>query len=95
MALLMVCSYVNVTNQPVFGNGVTCDQQIALYNTTISTGKNAPVAVQGNISVIAPYLPSHSNFTGVYGIKVDIAFIENNLVSCSSLKGYSGTGSGD
>ena len=86
---------MNVTNQPVFSDDLTCDQQITLYNTTLSEGKNAPVGVQGNISVVAPYLPSDSTFTNIYGVKVDIAFIENNLVSCSSLKGYSGTGSGD
>jgi hypothetical protein len=45
--------------------------------------------------VEAPYFPITSTFQNVFGIKVDIAFIENNGLPCSTLKGYSGTGSGD
>ena len=88
-------SYVNVTNQPTFTDGLTCDNQLNLFNTTLSTGKNAPVDIVGEIMVEAPYFPTTSTFKNVFGIKVDIAFIENNGVSCSTLKGYSGTGSGD
>jgi hypothetical protein len=78
---------VNVTNQPIFTNAVKCDQQITLFNTSVSTGKNAAVGVKGDIFVAAPYLPQDSYFQGVYGLKVDIAFIENNMLDCSSLKG--------
>ncbi len=66
-----------------------------LYNTTLSTGRNAPVGIQGDITIKAPYLPSDSTFRGVYGIKVDVAFIEFPGILCSELEGYSGTGSGD
>lgn len=38
--------------------------------------------------VKAPYFPTDTAFCDVYGIKVDIAFIENNQVPCSELKGY-------
>jgi hypothetical protein len=38
--------------------------------------------------VKAPYFATDTTFCDVYGIKVDIAFIENNLVPCSELKGY-------
>lgn len=80
--------YVNVTNQPVFENAMlNCDQQITLYNSSVSTGKNAAVGVMGDIFVAAPYLPVDSFFQGVHGLKVDIAFIENNMLNCSSLKG--------
>jgi hypothetical protein len=37
--------------------------------------------------VAAPYLPKDSYFKDVSGIKVDIAFIENNMLPCESLKG--------
>lgn len=86
---------MNVTNQPTFKDGLSCDNQLNLYNTTLSTGKNAPVGVIGEIMIKAPYIPTTSVFRDVHGIKVDIAFIENNQIPCSQLKGYSGTGSGD
>jgi hypothetical protein len=81
-------SYVNVTNQPIFANAsLNCDRQITLYNSSVSTGKNAAVGVKGDIFVAAPYLPVDSFFPDVHGLKVDIAFIENNMLKCSSLKG--------
>lgn len=76
-----------MTNQPVFSNGQKCDQQITLYNSSVSTGKNAAVGIKGDIFVAAPYLPKDSYFDAVYGLKVDIAFIENNLLDCQTLKG--------
>ena len=88
-------SYVNITNQPLFSDGLSCDLQVNLYNTTLSEGSNAPVGIKGDITVKAPYLPQDSVFKGVSGIKVDVAFIEYNMLSCASLKGYHGSGSGD
>ena len=80
-------SYVNVTNQPIFANAsLNCDQQVTLYNSSVSNGDNAAVGVKGDIFVSAPYLPVDSFFPDVYGLKVDIAFIENNMLNCSSLK---------
>lgn len=78
---------MNVTNQPIFSNGIKCDQQITFFNTTLSTGENAAVGLIGDITISSPYLPSYSIFRGIYGVKVDIAFIENNLLDCSTLKG--------
>ena len=80
-------SYMNVTNQPIFSDAVKCDQQITLFNRTLSEGENTPVGLIGDITISAPYLPSDSRFNGIYGLKVDIAFIENNLLDCLSLKG--------
>ncbi|KFY63313.1 hypothetical protein V496_04027 [Pseudogymnoascus sp. VKM F-4515 (FW-2607)] len=79
--------YVNVTNQPIFADGVKCDQQITLFNTTLSKGAYAPVGLKGDISISAPYLPSDSTFKNVFGLKVDVAFIENNFLECQSLQG--------
>jgi hypothetical protein len=84
-----------VTNQPSFTNSTSCDNQLNLFNTTLSTGKNSPVGIVGEIMVKAPYFPITSTFKDIFGIKVDIAFIENNGLDCSLLKGYSGTGPGD
>lgn len=80
-------SYVNVTNQPMFGDGVKCNQQINFFNTTLSQGANAPVDIIGDITVSAPYLLSNSIFKDVHGLKVDVAFLENNNLTCSTLKG--------
>lgn len=79
-------SYVNVTNQPIFASGSSCDQQTTYYNTTLSTEK---VGVRGNISIASPYLPSESSFTGVYGLRTTIGFVEDGYKDCQSLKGYS------
>jgi hypothetical protein len=90
--------FVNVTNQPAFTDGdVGCDNQIMMYNTTISTGVNLPVPIVGDIAIKAPFFQKDKDtqFLGVAGIKVDVAFLENNLVPCKSMKGYHGTGSGD
>ena len=84
---LIHSSYVNVTNQPIFADGLHCDQQITLHNSTLSLGKNAPVGLIGDIVISAPYLPSDSTFKNVFGLKVDVAFIENNFLDCPSLKG--------
>lgn len=89
-------SYKNVTNQPIFSDGVTCDKQINLFNTSLSTGKNAPVGIRGKIKIMLPYFPvEDSAFDEVYGIKLDITFVENPGLLCPSLKGYHATGSGD
>ena len=85
--MLSHSSYVNVTNQPVFADGVKCIRQINLFNTTLSTGANAPVGLIGDIKISAPYLPRDSTFNNVFGLKVDIAFIETNALDCPSLKG--------
>ncbi|RDL34585.1 uncharacterized protein BP5553_07713 [Venustampulla echinocandica] len=80
--------FVNVTNQPAFTDALACDNQIFYYNTTLSQGANAPVTIKGDIKVTAPYLPTTSTFKNVWGIKVDLAFLENNLLPCGDLKGY-------
>lgn len=84
-----------ITNQPSVSNRAVCDNFISLCNSSISEGQNALVVVQANVSIAAPYLPTTTAFAGVYGLKIDRAFIENNYESCSSLNGYSATGSGD
>lgn len=33
--------FVNVTNQPIFGDGLSCDRQVRLFNTSLSQGRRA------------------------------------------------------
>jgi hypothetical protein len=90
--------FVNITNQPAFTNASNgCDNQIMMFNTTLSTGANAPVPIRGDVNIQAPFFLKNkdASFRGVSGIKVDVAFIENNQVNCTSLKGYNGSGPGD
>ena len=81
-----------MTNQPSFGNGTSCLSQQNFFNTTLSTGPNAPVGIKGDVTVQAPYLPTRSVFRDVWGIKVDVAFLENGDLSCETLKGYTFNG---
>ncbi|KAG8879271.1 hypothetical protein FRB97_001801 [Tulasnella sp. 331] len=80
--------YQNVTNQPTFGNGIVCDNQIRFFNTPITQGDYLPIGIQGNITIADPNMPQLSaTYTNVFGVKLDTAFIENNLQNCTSLKG--------
>jgi hypothetical protein len=86
--------YANVTNQPIFAAGaVLCDNMVRYYNTSISTGSLSPVNVQGSTYIAASYVGSGAlSQEGVFGLRSDSAFIENNYQSCSSLQGYTYTG---
>lgn len=81
--------YQNITNQPIFGNGTTCDRQIRLFNSTINQGDFAPVPVKGTIVSNIPPLDASAG-VDVFGMLVDTPFIESNYLDCQSLKGYSG-----
>ncbi|KAF7554051.1 hypothetical protein G7046_g6924 [Stylonectria norvegica] len=79
--------YHNVTNQPSFANGTTCDQQIRFFNTSVSEAPFAPVSVRGDVrSKVGPFKGERS-FKGIDGIQIATAFIERNYLDCKSLKG--------
>jgi len=65
-----------------------------IYNTTLSTVKTG---VLGTVNLPAKFLGDNcaNTYTNVHGLQTDVAFVENFFVPCKSLKGYSGTGSGD
>ncbi|KAL8926698.1 MAG: hypothetical protein Q9208_002772 [Pyrenodesmia sp. 3 TL-2023] len=88
--------FKNITNQPLFGNNSDiCGNQIALWNTTTSTGAYAPQGIVGEASISPPLVPRKTVFRGIRGIRADRTFIETNYLPCASLKGYAGTGEGD
>ena len=90
---------MNVTNQPIFGCAnttclLTCDNMIRFFHTNITAGPFQPVGISGSVS-LAPaarsgvtFFPRGANFWDVKGVKLDVAFIENNYRDCNSLKGY-------
>ncbi|CAM1508246.1 Fc.00g050940.m01.CDS01 [Cosmosporella sp. VM-42] len=79
--------FKNVTNQPSFADGKTCDQMIRFFNTSVTEAPYAPVAVKGGVrSNIGPF-HGFKPFDGLRGIQVATAFIERNYLECSTLKG--------
>ncbi len=82
--------YRNMTNQPSFGNGSTCDNQIRLFNTSLSQGRFAPVPVVGKVVADLPPFRGRQGLGDVHGFEVATPFIENNFLACESLRGYGG-----
>jgi hypothetical protein len=79
--------FKNVTNQPIFINGSSsCCEQIRIYDTPLSLGQHAPVRIQANIDARLGPIGTPTKFEGAQGIQVMTPFIENNYVSCESLR---------
>ena len=67
---------------------------IRFFNTNITAGRFRPIGVSGSVS-LAPaaksgvtFFPSGLKFWNAKGVKLDVAFIENNYRNCNDLKGY-------
>ncbi|PVI02852.1 hypothetical protein DM02DRAFT_521934 [Periconia macrospinosa] len=80
--------FKNFTNQPTFADGKTCDNMIRLFNTTVSSAEKGIERVKGTVRAnIHPFKKEHE-WSNVYGLRLDTAFIENNYLSCESFRGY-------
>ncbi|KAK3996600.1 hypothetical protein QBC44DRAFT_135669 [Cladorrhinum sp. PSN332] len=84
--------FKNITNQPTFANGTSCDNMIRLFNTTMSVDDYAPRTVQGRVKANAFPFRGQQEWTDVYGVQVATPFIENNYLDCRTMRGYVGTG---
>ncbi|KAM7212701.1 hypothetical protein V8F06_011901 [Rhypophila decipiens] len=84
--------FKNITNQPIFGDGVACDLQIRLFNTSLSQAPFEPRYVRGSISANLPPMEKVKKGRGMdyFGVQIDTAFIEVNSLNCSTLQGYVG-----
>ncbi|KAF2825466.1 hypothetical protein CC86DRAFT_43499 [Ophiobolus disseminans] len=82
--------FKNFTNQPTFADGKTCDNMIRLYNTSVTTSPNQIETVRGSVKVNIPPFSDEQEWKGVYGLRMDTAFIENNYLPCEDFRGYSG-----
>lgn len=87
--------FVNVTNQPIFSDPArNCDLQVRLFNTTLSVAPYNPVVVSGSVWVAQAFFSAGGSdgtaWQGVWGVRVDTAFIEYNFVECENLAGYAG-----
>ena len=82
--------FKNFTNQPTFADGKTCDNMIRLFNTSVTTAPNRIERVKGTVRANLQPFSSEQEWTNVYGLRMDTAFIENNYLSCESFRGYTG-----
>lgn len=88
--------FKNITNQPTFANGSTCDNMIRLFDSSMSSGAYEPVFVKGRVSANIAPLEGAAEWSDVYGVQIATPFIENNYLDCRAMQGYAGTpGLGD
>lgn len=82
--------FANITNQPTFADGSTCDNMIRLFNTSVTTAPNRIEHVVGTVKAkIHPFKREHV-WNDVFGVRMDTAFIENNYLPCEGFRGYGG-----
>lgn len=77
--------FANVTNQPTFADGRSCDNMIRLFNTSVTRGIER---VRGRVRARIPPFEGEEVWEGVEGIRLDSAFIENNYLPCEGFSGY-------
>jgi hypothetical protein len=82
--------FKNVTNQPTFADGKTCDNMIRLFNTSLTTAPNRIETVKGSVRARIPPFDGEYEWQDVYGLRFASAFIENNYLPCEDFRGYSG-----
>ncbi|KAK6530634.1 hypothetical protein TWF281_007473 [Arthrobotrys megalospora] len=85
----------NVTNQPFTGNGIICDNQIRIFNTSLTKPPFDPISVSGSVFLDSSLYSLKLNRNDAKGWLFAAAFKENNFIPCPLLNGYRGTGSGD
>lgn len=79
--------FKNVTSQPTFANGKTCDNMIRLFNTSVTASIET---IRGSVRATIPPFMEEKVWENVEGIRLDSAFIENNYLPCEGFKGYGG-----
>ncbi|KAJ4349354.1 uncharacterized protein N0V89_007968 [Didymosphaeria variabile] len=82
--------FKNFTNQPTFADGKTCDNMIRLFNTSLTTAPNGIERVKGTVRANIHPFEEEQEWRGVYGLRMDTAFIENNYLDCEDFRGYDG-----
>lgn len=80
--------FKNVTNQPTFADGKTCDNMIRLFNTSVTTAPNQIESVKGTVKAKLLPFTEEKEWSDVYGLRMDTAFIENNYLPCENFRGY-------
>jgi hypothetical protein len=80
--------FKNVTNQPTFADGKSCDNMIRLFDTSVTVAPNGIESVRGFVKARIPPFTSEMEWSDVYGLRMDTAFIENNYLPCENFRGY-------
>lgn len=80
--------FKNVTNQPTFADGKSCDNMIRLFDTSVSVAPNSIESVRGSVRARIPPFQGEVVWEEVWGLRMDTAFIENNYLPCESFRGY-------
>jgi hypothetical protein len=80
--------FKNVTNQPTFADGKSCDNMIRLFDTSVTVAPNRIESVRGSVRAHLPPLTREMEWNDVYGLRMDTAFIENNYLPCENFRGY-------
>jgi hypothetical protein len=80
--------FKNVTNQPTFADGKSCDNMIRLFDTSVTTAPNRIESVRGSVKARLPPFTQEIEWSDVYGLRMDTAFIENNYLPCENFRGY-------
>jgi hypothetical protein len=80
--------FKNVTNQPTFADGKTCDNMIRLFDTNVTTSPNTIETVKGTVKANLHPFTSEQEWENVYGLRMDTSFIENNYLPCENFGGY-------
>lgn len=75
----------NVTNQPTFADGRSCDNMIRLFNTSVTTEIER---VRGSVRAKIYPFEGEEVWEDVEGIRLNTAFIENNYLPCEGFSGY-------
>jgi hypothetical protein len=75
----------NVTNQPTFADGKTCDNMIRLFNTSVTTQIET---VRGSVRALMAPFGEEKVWEDVEGIRLDSSFVENNYLPCEGFRGY-------
>lgn len=84
--------FKNITNQPTFANGSTCDNMVRLFDSSMSRGVYEPVFVKGRVGANIAPLEEAVEWSDVYGVQIATPFIENNYLDCWTMQGYTGKG---
>lgn len=77
--------FKNVTNQPTFADGKTCDNMIRLFNTSVTTSIETVIGI---VEARIPPFTEEKEWKDIYGLRMDTAFIENNYLPCENFRGY-------
>ena len=84
--------FANATNQPTFGNGETCNNQIRIFSSESAEWRPVPVTgkvyTAGGLGVGKDHDGYEVDMADVHGAVAATRFIENNYIPCEQYRGF-------